>query len=118
MDLAPSPTDESLPNVESLPNELIVEIALRVEDPSLASLFRVSRRFAALSSDDLFWKRRCDHWFSHYYATTLFDTRSNPSWREKYQFFQVSSRMKVYANDYNYLIDDEPSSIRFYWSNN
>jgi hypothetical protein len=100
--------------LDSLPNELLFEIALRVEDSALSSLFRVSHQWADLSSDELFWKRRCDYWFPRYLEKTLFDIRSTPSWREKYQFIRLGSVIEVYAKDVNYLIIDEPCP--FYWS--
>lgn len=72
--------------LESLPNELLFDVALRLDDRTLLELCRVSRRFDELCHDEIFWRHRFHQRFPNFItaAEAALAATPNSSWHELY----------------------------------
>jgi hypothetical protein len=75
-----------LRHLESIPYELLFEITLQLDDRTLLSLCRVSRRFDALCHDETFWRQRFQQQLPHFVNTAAASIARQPtrSWRQLY----------------------------------
>jgi hypothetical protein len=73
--------------IESLPYELLFEIALRLDDVTLLSLNQVSRWFNSLCHDERLWKHRFYRRFPEFISAVEQELGESPMllWRQVYQ---------------------------------
>jgi hypothetical protein len=79
-----NPTNQR--ELESLPDELLFDVALQLDDPTLLSLCQVSSRFANLCQDEIFWHHRFNQHFpnSAKAANNVMSAHPTRSWRQLY----------------------------------
>jgi hypothetical protein len=87
-------------HLESLPNEILYQVVLDLDDSALFQLCKTSRRFADPCQDEDFWRQRYFLRYPEFHSreeATLFEPSFQVSWRQIY-WDAIHSAQPVYLS--------------------